>query len=225
MVANSDGHRAKEPSRAGGAPHSDQLQVPVEEYADRSLIAKAMLAAIKSVVPGRCAVYVSAPITTGPRYLPYLKQTQDSQLPDGLREELRQSTVIQPNLRAAALVVRRVRNSFSHRSVIDPTELEEVPGWGQHDYHYYWTQVIGRFAERVVFVDGWEFSIGCTIEFAEALKYECHLYRQDLQSLAIEEADYLLSKAHARLSAVGASVEPILAARMQIKEYLREERQ
>jgi hypothetical protein len=54
--------------------------------------------------------------------------------------------------------------------VIDPSRLADVPGWEQADYHAFWTKVIDQHADKVIFLDGWQYSDGCTIEFAKAVQ-------------------------------------------------------
>jgi len=48
--------------------------------------------------------------------------------------------------------------------------LIDIDSWQQSDYHAFWLKVIDKYADRLVFVDGWQYSVGCTIEFAEAVR-------------------------------------------------------
>ena len=83
---------------------------------------------------------------------------------------------------AARPLVRRVRQHF-RGVVIDPTALEDIPGWVQDDYHSLWTEVVEQYAHTVVFTDGWEYSSGCTREFLAAVRSGAALLREDLTPL------------------------------------------
>ena len=118
-----------------------------------------------TVVDGRTAVYVSAPITTGLRFAEWRSGlVQDDVRHSSLKAQHRERVVI-PNIAAAREVVRRVRRTFSETVVIDPTALPDLPGWGQSEYRELWRHVVERFAKIVVFVDGWQFSEGCCYEY------------------------------------------------------------
>jgi hypothetical protein len=62
------------------------------------------------------------------------------------------------------------RNSDSARVVIDPSALDDVPGWTQADYRAFWGEVIERYAAEVIFRDGWSSSRGCAYEFLVAAR-------------------------------------------------------
>jgi hypothetical protein len=77
------------------------------------------------------------------------------------------SEVIERNRREAADFVRALREK-SGAVTIDPAALPDVPGWEQADYRYFWGRVIERYASRVLFRDGWQYSVGCAYEFLVA---------------------------------------------------------
>ena len=114
-----------------------------------AVIVRAMLDAIGCVVGDRGAVYVSTPITTGPRYLAW-RAGPGSALEKGTatyRAEHR-AHVVEPNLASVGPIVAAARDRFD-LPVIDPTQLADVPGWLQPDYHGFWTDVV-RLHARVV---------------------------------------------------------------------------
>jgi hypothetical protein len=137
----------------------------------------------------RVATYVSTPITNGPRYFRWRTEsgcTSDS--PDfSLRH---QAEVIAENIRigsefAEALACRE------HTLVINPGVHFE-PGWRQADYHEFWLRVVTEHTRRIVFIDGWELSIGCVLEFSEAMRFGIPCFDQMLQPITLKKGLALL---------------------------------
>lgn len=120
------------------------------------------------------AAYVSAPITTGARFLRWKVA--------GRPESTFKSEVFGPNVDAVTDLVLRARKHFDG-PVIDPTQLHDVPGWEQRDYHDFWMRVIERDVHTVCFAPGWEYSTGAVWEFATALKHELSLLDDDFEPL------------------------------------------
>jgi len=50
--------------------------------------------------------------------------------------------------------------------VIDPSSLVDMTAGSKADYHAFWLQS-SQHADELLFIDGWQYSVGCTIEFAE----------------------------------------------------------
>lgn len=127
-----------------------------------------MLQAYASVLPPRSAIYCSAPITSGRRYLEWLSHQKGARpviddLSDADRD-LHRKQVIEPNRVHAKEVADHVRQR-TNKPVIDPTAVGPIEGWRQADWIAFWEDVIARFAFEVVLIDGWEYSYGCTHEF------------------------------------------------------------
>jgi hypothetical protein len=123
-----------------------------------------------TAVPPNGAIYVSAPITTGRRYAEWM--STPALRPEGTGADVDLGfvrEVVQPNRARARRAVDELRRA-GRGIVIDPAALNDVPGWGQDDYRCLWAEVISRFASRVVFVDGWEFSSGCAYEFLVSMR-------------------------------------------------------
>lgn len=122
-----------------------------------------LLSAFASVVEPHTAIYVSTPLTTGRRALEWHSANGTASPPD----DSFRAKVIDRNRRDAANFVHRLRETEA-RVTIDPTALPDVPEWQQADYRYFWGRVIERYAARVVFRDGWQYSSGCAYEFLVA---------------------------------------------------------
>jgi hypothetical protein len=115
-------------------------------------------------------VYISTPITTGPRLLEWLAaHNRESGTNLDAESELVRQEVIDDNVARLAPLRANV-SSKPGIHVIDPTVLE-VPGWAQWEYHRFWAEVLTSYVDRVVFADGWHLSTGCTVEYAVALAH------------------------------------------------------
>lgn len=154
-----------------------------------------MLAALGCVLEPQSAVYISTPITTGPRFVAWRREMASGLSPESPDYRSRRAEeVIAPNRADVSRVLKLVRDRFDD-SVIDPTALEDVPGWEQFDYHRFWTETIRRYVHTVVFVDGWQYSSGCVLELAAAVAADARLRHEDLAPLDPYEAVSLIQDA------------------------------
>jgi hypothetical protein len=126
-------------------------------------------------VVGRCGdarhpfAYLSVPLTTGRAYIELRARRAQTGADDADEFQAERRRTVEHNRRRAHEAAKRLRANV-RGMVIDPSRLVDVPGWEQQDYHLFWTSVIDRFAEEVFFLDGWQYSVGCTIEFSTAVK-------------------------------------------------------
>src|SRR5262245_8992789 len=120
---------------------------------------ESFLAMFHSVFPSRTALYVSAPITSGRRFVEWYVRLSDVDASTKQYQRDHLENVVTPNRNAAVALVTTAR--ARSRSVIDPTAVNHIEGWTQGDYRNAWARVIEEFVQAVVFADGWEFSNGC----------------------------------------------------------------
>lgn len=141
----------------------------------------------------RNVVYVSVPITTGRRYLEW-RISCPSERDDAALDAAHRRDVMAQNISAAEHVVQYVRSNFSG-VVVDPTQLDDIDGWVQRNYHGFWANFIEKFVERVVFADGWQYSTGCSIELIAAYRNGIEALDQRLEPLEPDLAAKLLRNA------------------------------
>jgi hypothetical protein len=171
----------------------------------------------------RNAVYVSTPITTGPAYLDWRRQVSGTldESHAKYRDTLR-SQVIEANIARAADIVLRVRQRFAdHDLVIDPTLLHDVDDWIQSDYHRFWSEVVRRFARSVVFVDGWEYSTGCTVEFAAAVTVGAKLFTGSFHEISPTAGVQLVARAIDEVESAKLDSTPLKRSLRSIEEAIR----
>jgi hypothetical protein len=171
----------------------------------------ALLNILGSVIVGRSAAYVSAPITSGRRLAHWLSSRNvefDPSHPESYAEFQRE--VLEPNCEHAQDIIRNLRTKFPN-VVIDPTALKDIDGWTQDDYRCLWARVIEQYATTVVFIDGWQFSNGCSYEFLvsyQSATDHCPLVLdENLQPLTPDQGLTLIRAAINELKEKGLSTE------------------
>lgn len=89
-----------------------------------------------TVIPGKSAIYCSAPITSGKRFLHWtMKRGHSHEDVDALihaHAHEHRIEVVEPNISHAQSIVALLR-AKSSRLVIDPTALPSIPSWRQND--------------------------------------------------------------------------------------------
>ena len=143
---------------------TDQLNQPAQK-AQLDLCVRVLA----TVVEEGEALYLSAPITSGLRFLEWYKdrgRELDSNSSSYRKEH--GEHVIEPNEKEVRNMARRLRQ-LKRCQVIDPAAFG-APGWSQDDYRYFWGRVLERYASKVVLMAGWEYSKGCTYEFLVAVQ-------------------------------------------------------
>ncbi len=158
---------------------------------------EAMLNVLSTAVEGRAAVYMSAPITSGRRYSAWRLRAGGREPEPGREEEMRRE-VVEHNRAHAARVAQWLRASCG-ATLVDPTRLEDLPGWTQDDYRAFWALVVERFACRVFFLDDWQFSNGCSYEFLTAWRCGVPTFDEREGALTLAEGARLIRAAVAEM--------------------------
>lgn len=135
----------------------------------------------------RHAIYVSGPITTGLRFIA-AREAGAGQ--DG-------GSILRANIAEIIESTDRLRRETG-RAIIEPGSLT-VPGWSQDDYLALWTNLIERHIAEVRFLDGWDASIGCALEYERAAQHGIDRCRLDGTPIQHYEALDLLTQRSAAL--------------------------
>lgn len=174
---------------------------------------KAEDTAVLLSVVGRCAdnrhpfAYLSVPLTTGRAFIELLAQHDGAPIdPERVRAD--RSSTVAHNRRRAYEAALRLRATLSG-IVIDPSRFADVPGWEQADYHAFWTMVIEQYAETIFFLDGWQYSVGCTIEFGKAVQLGLPILTSHFAPLDVALGRRLVLAAIDEYAAAGLDAEPL----------------
>ena len=120
---------------------------------------------LECILEGRKCLYLSTPMTNGPRLIALHKSKNLTTDPNDYNE-LFQEHVFGPNCLDSKSVADRLRKKTG-QIVINPACFD-ISGWSQEDYLLLWCRTIRRFAKEVWFNEGWFYSNGCTQEFLVA---------------------------------------------------------
>jgi hypothetical protein len=112
-------------------------------------------------------------------------------------------------------LVNRLRKE-SKDPIIDPTSVGDITGWTQNDYRSAWAQIIRAFAQRVLFVDGWQFSNGCAYEYLVAVQAGIPTLDEERAPIDIVKAANLLRAAISELSSLDVDAEFLRATLAQL---------
>jgi hypothetical protein len=157
------------------------------------------LCVLGCAVGGGGATYLSAPITSGKRFSDWhARSNGDVSLSRPGRREEFEREVVAPNRERVRELVAELRRTCAG-ALIDPTALADLPNWTQDDYRVFWSRVIETFAGRVVLVDGWQYSNGCSYEFLTALRKRIPAFDERQRPLPPAEGLRLLRAAIAEL--------------------------
>lgn len=167
-----------------------------------------MLDVYKTILNSDEALYCSSPVTSGRRYIEWLKRIGKEVADiDGLTESDRKShftKVVEPNCVHARRIVQRLRKQTG-RVVIDPTAMPSLPNWTQQDWRFYWRQVLERYATTALFVDDWQYSNGCVYEFWVAQTKGIRTIDEEMRPLDLLKGKELITDAVVELKRYDAS--------------------
>ena len=145
------------------------------------------------------AAYVSTPMTSGRRLMDQISDKKR----DLSKEERR--AVMVSNRRYAESLAERVSEISSR--VINPYSLDDMRGWEQPDYHRFWIEVIDQCVASCYFVKDWEYSTGCVIEYAEALRQGVSIFDHTLKPVSLERGCAMLRRSIVELERRGLNSE------------------
>lgn len=203
--------------RSCGIDGPDAIRIRTEfaEAYDRTRSKEEEIAVLLSVVR-RCAdnrhplAYLSVPLTTGREFIE-LHARQNSKPTDQERFRVDRSGTLAQNRSRAHQAAEKLRTTLSGM-VIDPSRLVDIPDWEQADYHAFWSMVIEQYSEEVFFLEGWQYSVGCTIEFCTAVQLGLPIFTSKLAPLEVTAGRQLVQRAIDEYIAAGLDPEPLRAA-------------
>ncbi|MFQ9617746.1 MAG: hypothetical protein ACLRY8_20335, partial [Clostridium butyricum] len=154
---------------------------------ENKLLMDSLFSILKNLFSENEIVYMSTPINTGKRFIEWYSLIgKDFTNNDKFNEE-KFKNVIKPNTQNAKYNAKKIREK-TNKIVINPTNFEnEMLGWSQDEFYEFWDRVIKTLVNYVIFIDGWEFSIGCCFEVLSAIESGIEIYSQNEKALTIED--------------------------------------
>ncbi len=128
------------------------------------------VSSLDCVLNGEKAIYASTELTTGKRLYDTLREyglkTAD-QLRDRMGAEWFRGHLWNVNVDMAVRFARDIRGRLAGALVITPAPFT-APGWNQTEYLDFWKELLRTRIKAAWFNANWQFSNGCTFEFAVA---------------------------------------------------------
>ncbi|OPY07724.1 MAG: hypothetical protein A4E66_01993 [Syntrophus sp. PtaB.Bin001] len=150
---------------------------------------------LKSITEGRKTIYISVPITTGSIFLQWYQREGFIIDPSSLEYKVKhQDNVISQNCEIARKKIKSIRMNNTDALIIDPTSFF-ISQWTQEDYHFFWGKIIESCANKVILLDGWQYSAGCCYEFLKAVNSGIETVAENGISLGRLSGSSLISNA------------------------------
>jgi hypothetical protein len=160
--------------------------------------------AIDCVLCGERAIYGSTELTTGRRLYDVLREVglpTAAAFKEKLGRDEFTNRVWNPNFSAALEFAKDIRQSCQSRTLVISPAPFTAPGWTQPEYLAFWETLLRTRIQQVWLNRNWQFSNGCTFEFAVAIDAGLPTADHDGHALSVDQAIDLITDAIATLNA------------------------
>jgi hypothetical protein len=154
--------------------------------------------AIDCLLNDEKAVYASSELTSGRRLQSLLVETgatRASELRAKIGEADYQLKVWDPNVAAATAFARRLHHTLEGNEIVITPAPFTAPGWNQRQYLSFWEELLRTRIKSAYFNDGWQYSNGCTFEFAVALDHGMPMFDHEGHPLSATDGLRLIQAA------------------------------
>jgi hypothetical protein len=200
---------------------TENFHVPMICGRPASEVIAETISAFECFAPEDSCIYLSSEITTGQRFYSLLRE-HGVRSRDELKQKLGVSFqqawkhLMDQNLFAGQTFFQEM-NQGGHRNLINPGPFF-AKGWEQEHYLYLWEWVIVHKCCETRFNSGWNYSNGCTLEYAISLRKSIPRRHKDNRSLDATEAIALIEAALADLGTTGIDTPALRLNLQRIKE-------
>jgi hypothetical protein len=179
---------------------TDRFELPA--FSSRNALDEVniILGAYNTLLPSRIAIYASTEITTGRRWYYDVLLKHNVHSKDELKRQIgidqfdkEYKSLFEANVREGAAFSTSLR-ARGLVYVVDPASLH-APEFQQEHYHFLWEKLLATKIKETHFNAGWEYSNGCSREFAIATKLRMPTYDHLGQELRLSDAIALLGQA------------------------------
>jgi hypothetical protein len=187
---------------------TEHFEVP--EFQSRRVIdeIKMVMSAFDCMLPDDAGIYCSSDITTGKRYYYEILKPQDVYSESELKKKLGeqefkrvQNALIKSNVARGLEFTEKLRER-GLVNVVSPGPFY-APGFDQQHYLYLWEWLIKKKIYEVRFNYDWEYSNGCTLEYAIATRKGIPRLDHEGNPLSLEEATRRVARAVDELKGQG----------------------
>ena len=175
---------------------------------------------IDCVLNDEKAIYCSSELTSGARLYDALRDNQ-VKTPAELKEKLGKpwwsENIFGRNVKLGKEFAQCVRESLNDKTMVITPGPFLAPDWSQPEYLFFWETLLRTRIKSAWFARNWQFSNGCTFEFAVACDADVPTFDRDGKPLEPDKGLQLIESAIRQLDADGFDTSPLSKNR----EYLR----
>jgi len=180
-----------------------------------------VISAFECIAPDDGCIYLSGEITTGKRFYNLLREYgvhSKEQLKEKLGSNFQQvwKKLMDENLVEGHAFFQKMHEG-GYRNLINPGPFF-AKGWEQEHYLYLWEWVIVHKCCETRFNSGWNYSNGCTLEYAISLRKSIPRRHKDNRILDAAEAIGQIEAALADLSTAGVDATTLRLNLQRIKD-------
>jgi hypothetical protein len=180
--------------------------------------------AVDCALNGDLAVYASTELTSGKRLYDELERHRLSNAAD-LRQKIGaagfEATIWTVNVKAAIEFAKTVRRTLGGETLVITPAPFTAPGWSQPEYLAFWETLIRTRIRSAWFNDNWQFSNGCTFEFAVAQDAGLATFDAYGNPLGLREGIVLIEDSVAWLARLGLDASKLQENLQRLRELPR----
>jgi hypothetical protein len=151
------------------------------------------------------AIYCSSELTSGRNLFSAMHREKVKSV-DELKAKLGgawyQINIVDANSKVGNHFAELVRRAQTENTIVIAPAPLMVPGWGQREYLAFWEDLIRTRVKMVRFNKNWEYSNGCTLEFATALDAKVDTLDAEGKALHANTAIVLMANAVKKIKAM-----------------------
>lgn len=161
---------------------------------------------IDCVLNDERAIYCSSELTTGTRLYDALREHKlktAAELQKKLGDAWYRTNIFDANVKLGKEFAQCVRGALSDNTMIITPAPFFAPTWTQPEYLFFWETLLRTRIKSAWFNHNWQFSNGCTFEFAVARDAAIPTLDHNGKTLEVDEAIQLIDLAIRRLDTDG----------------------
>jgi hypothetical protein len=163
-----------------------------------------IFSAVDCLLNGEKGMYCSSELTSGLRLYQALRQhgvNSRPELENLLDEGWFETNIFQRNVHLAREFAKDIKAHLDQHSMIITPAPFVAQGWDQTEYLSFWEVLLRTRVKAVCFNENWQYSNGCTFEFAVALDAGLQTFDHRGQPLERDQATGLIDRAVVELAA------------------------
>jgi hypothetical protein len=161
---------------------------------------------IDCVLNDERAIYCSSELTTGARLYEALREHK-LKTPAELKEKMGKAwfsiNIFDANVKLGKEFAQCVRNSLTDKTIVITPGPFVAPTWSQPEYLFFWEMLLRTRIKSGCFNRNWQFSNGCTFEYAVALDADVPTLDHNGKPLELDEGIQLIESAIHQLDTDG----------------------